>query len=135
MSNTVLSIREARRRLPDLVKAAANGGEEIRLGAHGQDEATLISSSRLQALRSELAELRRRLAVVQGRPASGAPGPFAALEEALGSGRMGVPLHPEARRLLPGLAIENHLSWEEMSARGNAGQAEPRYRRVPDERR
>ena len=135
MSNTVLNIRDARRRLPDLVKAAASGGEEIRVGAHGQDEATLISSSRLQALRSELAELRRRLAVVQGRPASGAPGPFAALEEALASGRIGVPLHPESRRFLPGLVTENRLSWEEMSARGNAGQAEPRYRRDPDEPR
>jgi len=127
----VLNIRDARRRLPELVKTASGGAEEIHVGAHGQDEATLIASSRLRALRSELVELRRRLAAVQGRPISDALRPFAELEDALAEGRIGTPLRPDARRFLPGLRTVSETTWEEMAERGNAGQVEPTFRRLP----
>lgn len=95
----------------------------------------MIASSRLQALRSELDELRQRLASLQGRHIPNALRPFAELEDALAAGRIGVPLQPDARRFLPRLRTKSDLSWEEMGERGNAGQTEPVYRRLPRERR
>jgi antitoxin (DNA-binding transcriptional repressor) of toxin-antitoxin stability system len=124
-----LTISDARKELPQLVKRTAYGGEEIELGSHGKAEATLIGTQRLEELKREVQYLRRRLGA--SGPGQESARPFAALEAALEEGRLGggPGRARRARRLIPDYQPETELSWKEMARFGTAGNQEPRYRR------
>jgi prevent-host-death family protein len=49
---TVLTVIEARRRLSDLVKRAAYGGEHVLIGVRGKPEAALVPLADLERLRA-----------------------------------------------------------------------------------
>jgi prevent-host-death family protein len=129
-----LGIREARRDLSELVKRAAYGGEEIRIGSRGREEATLVGTAELQRLRREVGELRARLARQQrevvAEAAGAAPRPFAGLQRALDAGVLAVSGGPRQRRRIRGLRTEGGLSREEQARLGSRGAEAPRYRRT-----
>lgn len=132
-----IGIREAREKLPSLIKRAAFGEEDIALGTRGSDEVTLISSDKYARMRSELTQLRAELAELRRR---GMPGgghvqlvpdePFAGLQAALDAGRLQVGPEPRVRRFTPG---ETDLSAVDREARvriGSRGANEPERRRM-----
>ena len=82
-----LGIREARKGLSELVKRAAYGDEEIRIGTRGREEASLIGTTKLAEMRQEIAWLRRRLGM-SGPATTPVEGerPFAVLQRAVEAG-------------------------------------------------
>jgi antitoxin (DNA-binding transcriptional repressor) of toxin-antitoxin stability system len=62
MSPMVLSVKEARPNLPQLIKRTT-AGEEIHMGAHQKDQATLIASDTLAEFK-RLAQIAQRLLAV-----------------------------------------------------------------------
>lgn len=125
-----LGIREAREGLSDIVKRAAYGDEEIRIGTRGREEASLIATRKLAEMREEIARLRRRLA----RSESAATRveverPFAALQSAVEAGAFATGATTRRRRVMPGVRITTELSREEQARLGSRDPREPRFRR------
>ena len=131
-----IGIREAREKLPSLIKRAAFGQEDIALGTRGSDEVTLVSTDKYARLNSELRQLRMELAELRRR---GIPGgghvqpvsaePFAGLQAALDSGLLQVGPEPRVRRFTP---CEADLSADDRETRvriGSRGTHEPERRR------
>ena len=137
------TIREARRRLSDLVREAAEGLREIEVGRRGTAEATLIGATRLRELKAELGELKAEVGELRARlqagdaglAAAGAvrevPPPYAGLTRALASGELVGATVPRARRRIEDLRIESGIPLEAQARMGATGTREPRYRRVP----
>ena len=132
-----IGIREAREKLPSLVKRVAFGQEDIALGTRGSDEVTLVSSDKYARLKSELSQLRaelaelRRLGIPGGGHVQAVPAePFAGLQAALDSGRLHVGPEPRVRRFTP---EETDLSATDRETRiriGSRGTHEPERRRT-----
>jgi prevent-host-death family protein len=125
-----IGIREARKGLSNLVKRAAYGEEEIRIGTRGRDEASLIATRKLAEMRQEIAQLRRRLAL---GGSTAAPGevvrPFAALQAAVEAGAFATGGAARGRRVMPGLRTTSGLSREDQARLGERNAREPRFRR------
>lgn len=125
-----LGIREARKGLSELVKRAAYGGEEIRIGTRGREEASLIGTAKLSEMRQEIARLRRRLVVSEAAtaPLEGER-PFAALQRAVEAGVFATDVSARRRRMLPSIQTWSNLSREEQARLGSRSTREPRFRR------
>lgn len=134
----VLSVKKARPLLPQLIKRAAQHGEEIRMGARQKDEATLVASAALTRYK-ELAQIAQRLMAILPREivqqVSGhspeADGSWAGLKAAIRAGRFGALTATNAdasavfrRHPVPvsdeGAEAEG-ITWSDMAARGNRG--------------
>lgn len=133
----VIGIKDARARLPQLVKHVVEAGEEIHMGARQHDEATLIATEQLAELRRELGllreenqGLRHKIRVLsESRPATEQQ-PFAGLQEMLERGHLGVATGgTRTRRYLPAATYTSELSQDQRSSLGASGAAEPAIRR------
>lgn len=125
-----LGIREAREGLSDIVKRAAYGDEEIRIGTRGREEASLIATRKLAEMREEIARLRRRLALSEpGAARVEAKRPFAALQIAVDAGAFATGITTRKRRMMPGMRTTSELSREEQARLGRRDTREPRFRR------
>jgi prevent-host-death family protein len=125
-----IGIREARKRLSDLVKRAAYGEEEIRIGTRGREEASLIATRKLAEMRQEIAQLRRRLALGGSTAALGeVVRPFAALQIAVEAGVFATGGATRRRRVMPGIRTTSALSREDQARLGERNAREPRFRR------
>lgn len=125
-----IGIREARKGLSELVKRAAYGAEEIRIGTRGREEASLIATRKLAEMRQEIAQLRRRLALGGSTAALGeVVRPFAALQSAVEAGVFGAGGATRRRRVMPGIRTMSELSREEQARLGSRNTREPRFRR------
>lgn len=135
-----IGIREARNNLPSLIKRAAEEDEEIRVGARGADEVTLVASRKydrmrqeLNRLRSEIARLTERLDTLSDKTdrLAGEGQPFAGLQRALENGSLSVG-HASAlrvRRYIPDY-VETSSASREARVRFGQDTAEPQYRRL-----
>lgn len=124
-----LGIREARRAFSELVKRVAYGGEEIRIGSRGREEATLIGTHDLERLRRELRQARLRLRAIEGEARGGGERPFAGLQAALEAGEIRVTPDVRQRRVIPNLRSTSGLTRERQSRLGGRDTREPRFRR------
>lgn len=136
-----IGIREARSNLPSLIKRAASSGEDIRVGARGADEVTLVSTQKYRRLRRQLKRLRKEVAELRavvkestdGTAAVGTaqPEPFSGLQRALEEGqlRLGGGDEPRVRRLIPGYSPTSTVSRAERIRIGSRGSVEPEHRR------
>lgn len=135
-----IGIREARNNLPSLIKRAAEEEEEIRVGARGADEVTLVASRKYDRMHRELTRLRSELAALTERLASlsdktdrlaGEGQPFAGLQRALENGRLsaGRASAPRARQYIPDY-IATGSTDREARVRFGANTTEPQYRRT-----
>lgn len=134
-----IGIREARNNLPSLVKRAAEEEEEIRLGARGADEVTLVASRKYDRMHRELDRLRREIATLTERLANlsdatdrlaGEGQPFAGLQRALENGRLsiGSASAPRAHRYIPDYTDIISTN-REARVRFGRDTAEPQFRR------
>ncbi|HEX8245816.1 MAG TPA: hypothetical protein VF541_20045 [Longimicrobium sp.] len=111
-----MGIREARAKLPALVKRAASGREDLALGRYGADEVTLISSRKYAVLKEEVQRLRTAVLRPELAPSTRPePGgdqhdePFAGLQRALDQGRLSAGSehgYRRARRVIPECRME-----------------------------
>jgi len=131
-----LGIREAREKLPSLIKRAAFAEEDIRFGTRGNEEVTLVSTDKyarlqeeLRRLRTEVADLRRRVSAATN---SGeiSPEPFAGLQRALDAGELSVAPEPRVRRVIANDSGVSRVSREERIRLGSRGDHEPERRRT-----
>jgi prevent-host-death family protein len=114
-----IGIRDARKGLSDLVKRAAYGEEEIRIGVRGREEASLIATRKLAEMRQEIAQLRRRLALGGSTAALGeVVRPFAALQIAVEAGVFATGGATRLRRVMPDIRTMSALSREDQSRLG-----------------
>ena len=125
-----IGIREARKGLSHLVKRAAYGDEEIRIGTRGREEASLIATRKLAEMRQEIARLRRRVAVTGSATVpAGVERPFATLQRAVEAGAIGTGGATRRRRVIPGIRTTSELSREEQARLGERSAREPGFRR------
>ncbi len=125
-----IGIREARKGLSHLVKRAAYGEEEIRIGTRGRDEASLIATRKLAEMRQEIVQLRRRLALGESAAALGeVVRPFAGLQIAVEAGAFATGGATRRRRVMPGIRTTSALSREDQARLGERNAREPRFRR------
>lgn len=126
-----LGIREAREGLSGIVKRAAYGDEEIRIGTRGREEASLIATRKLAEMREEIARLRRRLAMSESAATRiEVERPFAALQSAVEAGAFATgATMTRRRRVMPGVRMTSKLSREEQARLGSRDSREPRFRR------
>lgn len=131
-----VNITEARRKLPELVKRAEYGGEEIEIGPRGKRSVVLIAADALADLRHRLDRAMGDLARLRAREdRAGEPGDhrstWAVVGEALDrmTGQEG---GVHARRFIPELRTESSLSREERVRIGRLASAKPEFRRERD---
>jgi len=137
-ASPVLTVKEARPLLPQLIKRTVQYGEEFRMGARKKDEATLVASAALTQYK-QLAQLAQRLLeflppefvrrVTSDTPE--ADEPWAGLKTAIRAGRFAASTATTADALA---AFHRHpvpawdegaepqgMTWSNMAARGNRG--------------
>jgi hypothetical protein len=120
----ILTMRQARSALPDLVKRAELHREEIRLGGRGEDRVTLIASDALRELKV-LAQIGQQ-ALAGHLPV--ASDPWAGIKRAVAEGRLSAD-GTFARAYQLQVVERETRSWAEMSASGMADTTEPEFRR------
>jgi hypothetical protein len=115
--------------LPQLVKRAAYGGEQITFGPNRGDDVMLIATEKVRRLETALRDLEQRIAELNR--AEGEPAPFADLQRELRSGGLCVRGEsPRLRRLLPESALESSVPREERIRLGARDDRAPEFRRT-----
>lgn len=125
-----LTIRDARRRLSELVDEVTDGDKEIQIGRRGDAEAAVIGTATLRRLKEELRDLRQRTGGAQNPPGEEGPRPpYAGLANALECGALEARSEPRKRRRMRDLATYSGIPLEEQARIGRTEAREPRFRR------